>query len=452
MPTKSFPNPPFTFEQDDSDWITWAKTCPMCYLSQPTKDLLQELDPDCDLTRNHEARNTLRRLWTQVLRDALKCLKQNDSRETAQGEAQGFEPDSFFNERSLGLENLETVLKAFDECEPLLYGASPERYRDHVAHTFRVWAIGHGLLKSGLGGKLHADMPGGLDEIRADEWEAMWALAALCHDIGYPLSALEDINQKADQALRPQGLYPEGGLRYAFSSRLQPFQDAILRLMASKVVKTEAPPEDPERTWLTHLQNKYYLKLVSSFDKLDHGVLSALVLGKSLTYFLESDLCHDSCWPLKKDDARQFVIRKEILRAIAAHTCPAIYHLRFDTLSFLLFAIDELQVWGRPTFEKLPVPVSTGEDNDVTIKRFEPENIEVSIEFGGDWNPSREKDVSEHIEGTVKQRLRLAVGTQNLRNHTLKWEVKPKENAGAGVCMTLADGRIEGPDASVSNG
>ncbi|MBL7139571.1 MAG: hypothetical protein ISS74_01535 [Planctomycetes bacterium] len=416
----------------------------MSYLSNDTKNLLRSLRADEDLARNQKAGKTLRTLWPMVLRDALKCLKRNDSRETPPGGAGDFEADTFFNELSLGLKNLEEVLKAFDECEPLLYGASPG-YRDHIAHTFRVWAIGHGLLKSAFAGKLHADMPDGLGDVRVGEWEAMWAIAALCHDIGYFPSAIEDINQKADQALRSQGLYPASGLRYAFSPRLQPLQEAILRLMASKIVKTDAPPEDSERVWFTHLQNKYYMKLVSSFDEMQHGVLSALVLGKSLTYFLESDLCHDNCWPLKGADARQFVIRKEILRAIAAHTCPAIYHLRFDTLSFVLFVVDELQVWGRPTFEKLPAPVSTSKDDKVKIGSFEEKNINVCIELACDWTDDVQKGVKEHVEKTVKQRLRLAVDTEHLRDHILTWEVKPQDGEKPGVLMRLADGKIEGP-------
>ena len=73
------------------------------------------------------------------------------------------------------------------------------------------------------------------------------------------------------------------------------------------------------------------------------GAISAILMAKSLVYFLESDLCLDSRSPLGEEDARQFLIRREILRAVAAHTCPDIYHLEFDSLAFLLWHVTKAE-------------------------------------------------------------------------------------------------------------
>ena len=67
---------------------------------------------------------------------------------------------------------------------------------------------------------------------------------------------------------------------------------------------------------------------------------------KWLVYFLESDYDLTQSKALKKEDARQFIIRREALRAIAIHTCPDIYHLRSNTFSFLLIICDDLQEWA----------------------------------------------------------------------------------------------------------
>jgi len=93
----------------------------------------------------------------------------------------------------------------------------------------------------------------------------------------------------------------------------------------------------------------------------------------------------------------------------------------------------------------LPAPVSSGEDDRVTVNRFERKNIDVCIELGDTWTEGLEKSVKEHVERTVKQRLRLAVGTEHLSDHTLAWEVRPKGDHERGVRMRLAEGRIEGP-------
>ena len=68
---------------------------------------------------------------------------------------------------------------------------------------------------------------------------------------------------------------------------------------------------------------------------------------KNLVYFLESDFLYDNNKPLKEQDAKQFIIRREILRAIASHNCEDIYHLHFKTLNFLLVICDEMQEWER---------------------------------------------------------------------------------------------------------
>ena len=188
------------------------------------------------------------------------------------------------------------MLDSFAKFEGMLYGASPDRYRDHIAHAFRVWIIGHGILRDRecFGGLLFSDelidgekekdpevVPP--EEITTDEWECMWALAALCHDLGYPLSHIDQINSLARDALRQMGLVHAGDLRFGFSQQMLPFHDTMIRLMASRPVEHKNVKED--KRFSTHLQNKYYLKFLKSFDTLKHGVVSAMLVSKSLVYF-----------------------------------------------------------------------------------------------------------------------------------------------------------------------
>jgi len=436
MALNTFPRPPFQFESEhpDKQLLVYLKESTPWYLTEEAKRQLRDLDPDGELNKQREP---VIGLWEAVLRDALRGLKKHDPRECG-AEKQPIDFESFFDEHSLGTERLSEVLKAFSKFESLMYGAQPQRYRDHVAHTLRVWIIGHGLLKQCLAGKLDAD-PLFDDSISPEEWECIWAMTALCHDIGYPLTAVDRINDRTRQALEGQGLHHLGDLRYGFSPWIQPLQETILQLMASKVVEVPPALRREEQAHVTHLQNKYYMKFLNSLDRLEHGVVSALIVGRSLVYFLESDLCHDPFDPLSEEDARQFLIRREILRAIAAHTCPEIYHLSFRTLAFLLFIVDELQCWGRPTFEQLMEEMQPHHNDEVTLKAFSPDRIDIEVVAAGNWE-QRKRAAERQLNG-IHKRLRLAVGTPMLGALRLRYEVKTEGDKGCFI--ELRDGRIE---------
>ncbi|MCK4821120.1 hypothetical protein KA005_35475, partial [bacterium] len=223
------------------------------------------------------------------------------------------------------------------------------------------------------------------------------------HDIGYPLSKIEQINERARQTLRKQGLISEGDMRFTFRRQMLPFHDTIIRLMASNAV---ALPKKGQ--YATHLQNKYYLKFLKSFDRLDHGIVSSLLMSKALVYFLESDLSHDTIKHLKIEEARQFLIRREILRAVASHTCPEIYHLKFNTLPFLLYIVDEVQCWGRPTLEELQHEPTDIQGGYASIKKFNATEVDIEIETQDkEWKPKQQTHILNKVL-KLRTMLRLA--------------------------------------------
>ncbi len=346
-----FPNLPFTLREGvDTEKRLLAylkKPESFVFLREELRAKIASISEPVDGKNQQSYQESLLELWPSVLTDALRKLKENDTREC---DPKKPELLTFFHAESLGIEELEEVLEAFSEFEGLLYGASPDRYRDHIMHSFRVWIVGQAVLNECLEGELSTGEDPRL-QISSEEWQCMWALVALCHDIGYPLGAVEKINRRARDTFRKLGLVPSGDLRFAFQQQMLPFHDTVIRLIASKAVEARCTcyqPSEPAKEsastraqadtasqegYLTHLQNKYYLKLLKSFDRLDHGIVSALLMSRSLVYFLESDFSHDSWKALEREDCRQFLIRREVLRAVASHTCPDIYHLQFDTLS-----------------------------------------------------------------------------------------------------------------------
>ena len=121
-----------------------------------------------------------------------------------------------------------------------------------------------------------------------------------------------------------------------------------------------------------------------------------------------------------EEEARQFIIRREILRAIASHTCPEIYHSKPNTFSFLLLLADEMQFWGRPTFEAM----STGIEDKyiVTLVDFSPVNVEFQINYdSGNAKNSMAGFFKTKVD-FFKKILRIAVASWD-RNFTFKFTI-----------------------------
>ena len=260
------------------------------------------------------------------------------------------------------LESLAEFDREFVEFEQVLYGAE-RYYRDHFLHVIRVWLTGLLVMTDGHHlpiSKFSFDIPDKCKdpgqskdpvfEFELDERMAMWTIIALCHDLGYPLEKIGAINAPLRKMLSAVGKVQVRDFAYDFPSQHQFIDDFVVRFISSKL---KADPPETDMSFKTEIQSKYYLKLSKSFEQLRHGILSCVLLMKRLVFFLESDFDVSPTKKLELEDARQFLIRREILRAIATHTCRDIYHLRCDTFSFLLIMCDELQEWGRPTLNEL---------------------------------------------------------------------------------------------------
>ncbi len=445
----SFPDLPFTLEGDD-ELISYLKSDlnHFSFLRPKTMTIVAGL-PCQDLGK---CRKILCDLWPMIVIDALFKLRETDGEIENADVLGGPIPnwnlwETFFPEEALSREEVTKLFKGFSQFESMLYGASPERYRDHLAHVFRVWICGHGLIKSQLKYQLRIPEKN-LNQtlpVGQSEWECMWALSALCHDLGYPIKYIETINQRSREAFGELGLHPAGDLQFRFSPQARLFQDAMIRFIASSPEPLDPPVSHGDRLdyprYATHLQNKYYVKLLQSFDDLDHGVISALLLSKCLVHFLEGDLCHDPWRPLRPEAARQFLMRREILRAIAFHSCPEVYHVQFNTLAFILFILDEAQDWGRPTFDEmwpldeLPPSVTT------RISDFGQDNIAVEMEYGNVWSKDDFCRIKKKIGGLHK-RIRLGAGS-SLLGQNQRLEFKLKDKTKREVCLRLVSRKLE---------
>ena len=368
-----------------------------------SKEKIYKLDEKAGLLTQWDL---VRELWESLLGDALVFLKSKDKRE------------KFHDKLVYGVKDLSAFFETFREYETVLYGARG-RYRDHLVHVFRVYLLGEYVIRETFGfDKVSCEEVDKLT-ISWEEKEATWCIISLCHDLGYPLEAIFDINQKARDMFQKFGRVSIQELAYGLSPQYQTISDFILRFISSSL-----QPSSDSKRFDIHLQTKFFLKFSNALDRFNHGLISCIVLMKNLVYFLESDYLMDSIKPLEPRDARHFLIRRVILRAIASHACDEIYHLRVTNFPFLLLIFDEMQEWGRPRLVELfkkQIP-----ESHLTIDEINATKIAYTIRFGG---TSNNQDSHKEIEDFFKTKckrftevLRSALGGE-YRNIRLVFNV-----------------------------
>ena len=206
---------------------------------------------------------------------------------------------------------------------------------------------------------------------------SMWTMIALCHDLGYPLEKSRKILAKTEEMMEVFVSQPNinGDLKFD-GTRDSNNKDIIM--FTSKKMKAVDESID-ENNWSAlykaSIQEKYKFKYMLSLESFAHGVISSIIIYKKLNYFKETDNNSDANYVFQAEDARQFYIRRDILRAIASHTCQDIYHIDVATFPMLLFICDELQEWGRKNWKSMYEGV-TNHAVELSLSTFHSDKIE----------------------------------------------------------------------------
>lgn len=324
---------------------------------------LNDIDDDYAIFRYRDITD---KLWGTLLEKAIKCLRYYDEREPFQGSGDTKKPKAY------GIDDLRNYYKKYAKFEEVLYGSS-RHYRDHVIHVFRTWLSGVELLTKNKGDCLKKISIQEKDkriklELNKAEKISMWTIIALTHDLGYPLQKAKSIITITQDMLASFITNPDISVDFAFHGVQNYMNDFVVRLMSSKMErrrrlkeaaedkpKDDISSEDFEDYYVARLQSKYYFKFQKSLERNSHGILSTLITYKLLTYFLESDYNINEDYAFGSEECRQFYIRREILRAVASHTCDDIYQMYMGSFSFLLRICDDTQEWGRKNITELYV-------------------------------------------------------------------------------------------------
>lgn len=343
---------------------------------------LKKLLSDQENAISYSKAGKLDNLWRSLLNKSIVCLRYFDTREP-------FLDNPNKAIVAYGIDKLEEYHLRYTEFESLMYGSSAY-YRDHVFHAIRVWLLGVFCLlkkinagdafitKLGLDGG--AKPPSKIDFF---EYISMWTITALCHDLGYPLEKAEQILDKTRKMMREFVPNPNVWNNFGYSGTQDSINEYVLKFISTKMKEKTSDEKADEQTdaivekeYLGRIQPKYYLKYAKSLESFQHGIISTIIIYKMLLYFLESDFNLNDDYIYKNEDARQFYIRREILRAIAAHTCPDAYNIHITSFSSLLFLCDEFQEWGRRTWNELYTGLK--EDSiSLEIEKFSSDEIDI---------------------------------------------------------------------------
>jgi len=366
-------------------------------LDDDIRELLGKIKPISGTEFTYQVVPTIDVLWQTLLDKSIKCLRYFDVREPFQ-KIPGKVPVSY------GLENVVKYYNQYSEFESVLYG-STSNYRDHILHSIRTWMLGVYCLlhteNAPLINKMTIEGENGdfSEQISFYEKISMWTIIALCHDLGYPLEKSQEIFDKTRKMMGVLVANPRMWADISFSGIQDTINNFIVNFMSSKMKKTQNTIEAEEtvakeakavaatatatataavkKEYHGRVQPKYYLKFTKSLENYRHGIISAIIIYKMLVYFIEADFNLNEDYIFSEDDAKQFYIRRDILRAIAAHTCTDVYHVSITTFPSLLMICDELQEWGRKSWKDLYLGTSP-ESKGLQIESFDQENISVT--------------------------------------------------------------------------
>jgi len=294
-------------------------------------------------------------LWRMLISKSIKCLRYFDEREP-------FINNASKKPQVYGLDELYSYYQKYKEFERMLYGSS-QYYRDHVVHVLRTWLSGIRCLVRNNGRYLECISIRDTQEVCLESVEklSIWTIVALTHDLGYPLEKAKDIIEKTQSMVGTFVTNPDISMDLSFHGVQNYMNDFIVRLMSSKMVDHSICDDGgnvTEEKYVARLQPKYYFKFQKSLEQTKHGIVSTLIIYKLLTYFLESDYNINEDYTFSGGDRRQFYIRREMLRAIASHTCTDVYHMYMGSFTFLLIVADDMQEWGRKYITELYVPTT----------------------------------------------------------------------------------------------
>jgi hypothetical protein len=319
---------------------------------------------------------------------------------------------------SKGNSKLLDFLKAATEFEDLLYGLE-KHYRDHTLHSLWVYFLGEYILREKIS-ELNKDLDWYLfNDITAvknvyspalvkdaakkerdlckrvnENKDSIWCIIALCHDLGHSLSKLSKLNEKAKNVLDFFDIPDSQKIGYSIDVEHQFLVYQFLELMAMEV--RIVPSSNLKEVLVKPFRDdSTYWRLCKSFEKKQHGILSAYLIFKILEIFADVNVRGPAEeWGFEDIESIENIIRGDILYAIAQHTFDYIYINNIGGLAEILILADELEEFSRygrqilsrkyhDTAAEVRIEINKGK-----IKKQNVVDIEIVHEVAPSWSMS----------------------------------------------------------------
>ncbi len=312
-------------------------------------ELKKALPEDPEKLDWHEAHKRGQKLWKALASHALHSLDR-----AAKGNSELFK-----------------FLVAATEFEDLLYGLE-KYYRDHTLHSLWVYLIGEHILRKRLPEvyddlnwyvyndieiekpRYPAKLLAGAREREKkllgkanEKKDAIWCLMALCHDLGYSLAKLSNLNEKITNVLKYFDISNLQRVGYSLEIEHQYIVSQFLELMAADV---HIVPSADEKMPLIkcYRDDSTYWRLCRALEKREHGILSAYLVYKILLFFADVSVRGPAeDWGLDDNEAVNDIIRGTILFGISQHEFQFAHLNELGGLDEVLVLADELEEFSR---------------------------------------------------------------------------------------------------------
>jgi len=185
-------------------------------------------------------------LWKCALQGAIWVIKEHDLREAPAR----YNKNEASEITAPDIEELASYYRRQLNFERVLYGAD-QWYRDHFAHVLRVWLLGlYVIFEYNNENKLIAPPVTKTPEVNWQLYErvefyAAFTIAALTHDLGYPIQKVAKLNEALSRILQTTGGMEWQPTQVTFSLARHEIAQQLLKFIAAKPQFIEFEDGDP---------------------------------------------------------------------------------------------------------------------------------------------------------------------------------------------------------------
>ncbi|MDO9338935.1 MAG: hypothetical protein Q7T72_00230, partial [Bacteroidales bacterium] len=178
--------------------------------------------------------------------------------------------------------------------------------------------------------------------------DAIWCIIALCHDLGYSLSKLEKLNEKALSVLKFFDMPNFRHIGYSMDIEHQHLMTQFLELMSFDIRIVPSSSSEEEILVKCYRDDSTFWRLCRAIEKKQHGVYSSYLLYKILGIFADTYVRGTADeWGLNNEEINYNIIRGDILFSIAQHEFDFAHLNEISSLADLLVIADELEEFSR---------------------------------------------------------------------------------------------------------